>query len=646
MAKEKLLVATRDNNIIVIDLEYQNSVEKARKTLECKNFCENNDHIDIINMYNAYVNNPRTGSPFEEILKNIDGENTAFVNNEIAKFDYVKRPSDYESDLERNDFSSDVMQQNVVHFNYMIPNSVIPEMIKNLGYKIKATDELYNVRYDSQRREYFVENFSRRRATVYYATRKIEWARKHFKFPPQEYNQLQVMISDFNNARQINRDLDIFEFANRIRDEKKRSLFNLYATEVYHSEHRELSLLHELKHIKNSVFEDGISLKKDAKRLSVEDYYRLEVEDERSSYLSQAINAINKYLIKGDLNDFSMFDGECKWLVQRLKSLPEPSRQSLVMNYPEIIKGAFDTFNREHKKDYDEGQFKRNLLSKMDKISLSAQEDINHAEFYKIQSLFYNYKIYNPVTRQMEYKNLGRFIDSSMQVTITPNVYTEIIKPSKIKLNNRISEYEANVRRGSVNPNLIEEAKKLKRDNLRKPRYIAKVDDLEISELVNSPDTSESIPADKIDWSNNLCEYWKNFDGYSELERNNLEYRFKINNDIISYSAQNKVSVSRDAEYDTYIKMINEPSSKNRTIKFKDTLTKEQALKLYIACINNGRKVVGKIPTDLSQVDNLKNIPSSEVDKFKRLMGSTSQSRNSQRSSASTIPISRRLNCR
>ena len=61
-----------------------------------------------------------------------------------------------------------------------------------------------------------------------------------------------------------------------------------------------------------------------------------------------------------------------------------------------------------------------------------------------------------------------------------------------------------------------------------------------------------------------------------------------------------------------------------------DTLSREQALTLYIACINYGRKPVGAVPTDLSGIENLQGIPPEEMNRFRHRQqnnGSQHQSR-------------------
>ena len=75
------------------------------------------------------------------------------------------------------------------------------------------------------------------------------------------------------------------------------------------------------------------------------------------------------------------------------------------------------------------------------------------------------------------------------------------------------------------------------------------------------------------------------------------------------------MNLNKDAEYNAYIKLLQEPSNKNKPIIFKDTLTKEQALKLYVACVVNKRQMKGNLPTDFTLLKNMKDIPAADLQK-------------------------------
>ena len=69
---------------------------------------------------------------------------------------------------------------------------------------------------------------------------------------------------------------------------------------------------------------------------------------------------------------------------------------------------------------------------------------------------------------------------------------------------------------------------------------------------------------------------------------------------------------------------------KNNTIEFASTLSKEQALMLYVACVNYGRKMSGCVPKDLSGINKLKGVPSAELNKFNHRTGNNSTQQSAQ----------------
>ena len=88
--------------------------------------------------------------------------------------------------------------------------------------------------------------------------------------------------------------------------------------------------------------------------------------------------------------------------------------------------------------------------------------------------------------------------------------------------------------------------------------------------------------------------------------------------------------------------MLKEPSNRAAPVEFLDTLSREQKLMLYIACVNNGRRMVGKVPTDLSGIERLQGIPEAEMNRFRyRQQSSNSgQPSQSQQTSEQRQPVS------
>lgn len=627
MSKETMLLATADNHVIAVELEYYNNAEKSRKMRLYEHYCENLNYHDFYQMFNNFARSNSYGSALEkEFFLQVDSQNTDFLNREITGYDFVKSPQLYENNVIANNYPSNIAAKaNTVHFDNHVDDDDIPQLIKNLGYKIEPEDNVYDVRYNAAIQQYEAVGLKRRRASVNVSKKRVKLIRNHFTFQPAEYALLQRLLSDWNNQRHTNPNLTIGKFCKTISDAKERSLFTVYAMEQTNVNHRILLLRHELTHVKNSALQAGFGLKKEAKRLSVEDYYRLQVEDERSAYLSQVVNAANIYLKNGNPQDFTMFDGESGSLVAALKKMPESSRFSYVSNPENLIDTAFNSFAKNHRNEYDSLQFVNNMKLEMQRIPMSAEYDATREEFFKRRSLYYRYQLYNPQSGNYEYKNFTPFINSSREVYLSQDNITNIIEPCRQIVTRRLAEFNRDKSRGEINPMLVEEAKALMRDNLHKSRLINNINGIEVSDLADDNRQPVSQPAQQprnpTVWSRGLEAYWSKFEGYKEIANTEREYSFSIKEGTIKYTEQSKVQVSKDAQYDAYVKLLQEPSNKSKPIIFKDTLTEEQALKLYVACVNSNRIMKGAVPRDLKKLSSLRDIPAADLQRCVQAIG-------------------------
>lgn len=622
MTTENLLVKTKDNNVIVLSVTYANAAEKMRLIKQCERYCQGVDYKD----FNA-DNLPDFGVKF-------DKSNTDFLREEISGYHHKRQPEQFVNKLKDNNFPPKVKKPNVQHFDTRLPDSLFSGMIKNIGYHVIPRDEIYQVRYNAATNKYEAVDFKIGRAQVSHGEKEITIIRNHFEFAPEDFAKLQTLIADFKAARSANPNLSLSDYALSISDYKDRSLFNIYAKEQGNVNHLDSTVEHELKHIKNAVFKDGLGLKNDYKLMSVDNMYRICVENERSAYLNQLLFCINKYLKQGNYNDFSMFDGESSNFVNHMKGLKtEKERLEYATNMPVLVKNMLKQFNDSHKAYYDKNQFAGNLNCFVKTEPVSAQRDIDGAIFRKIRSLCYNYMIYNPATGKEESVNLAKYITPDLEVEISEENREKLIKPAQNELQKRIDDYVSARDNREINVNLVAPAKALMRSGMLSDSYINEVDGFNIGRLFEEPGTASpdlpeteapKIPDDKAFWSDDLQKYWSKVDGYSEIAKNNYEYTFKINEARVSYSDRNHVNVSANADFALYVKLLKEPGSKNNVIEFAPTLTKEQALMLYIACTNYGRKMSGQIPTDLSGIDDLKGIPPEEMNKFNHRRNPTS----------------------
>lgn len=612
MATESLLVKTRDNRVIVFNINYDSAQERQRLVYQCEKTCNNNDYADI---------------DFESLNfpgVELDSENTDLLHENIAGYQYVRQPEKFFNEVKETNIPTEMNKPNVLHLDYDVSDDIFPEIIKNIGFAVKPDDKIYQVVFDKNTGCYVKKNFNARRAYVRHDSKELFVCRKHLEFAPKDYQRLQQMIADFKRKKILNPKLTPAEYSqNNIRDIKDHNLFDIYATEQTIADNISSIINHETHHVKNEIFRKGLSLKDSHRRMSVEDLYRIEVEDERSAYLGELIYSLNRYLKNGDYDDFSMFKGNTFAFGEKLKSQTD-YQQRLIMStdYNEIIGYVFDLFQKKYRDLYDKTQFKRNLLEYVNFEQLNAPLDTEREYFKQIRSLYYNYNIYNPDTQKMENINLSKYITEDMEVDIPSEVKKCTIIPAKKILAKRIKEFTKKRDKGKINPDFIAVAKRLMRGALHSNTYINCVDGFMISDLqeeLKDSGNSKDIPNDKADWSDGLESYWSKIDGYKEIAKNNEEYSFMINDTQLRYKDQNHVDVSC-ADFDVYVKVLKEPSVKNKVIEFDDTLSKEEALTLYIACINNGRNMKGAVPKDLSGINKLKGIPLEEMNKFKHRM--------------------------
>ena len=617
MTTESLLVKTKDNNVIAFSITFNNMAEKFRLIKQCENYCHHTNYKDF---------DPKKVGLSEIVF---DESNTTFLKREILGYPYKRCPENFVNEMKNNNYPPKLKKPGVLHFDIRLSDDFFPSMIKNTGYHIKPHDELYQVRFNKSSHKYEIVDFKICRAQVSHDDKRITITRNHFEFSHDAFTKLQIILGNFRAAQRANPKLSMMNFASSITDSANRSLFEIYAREQANIDHLDSTISHELKHVKNSIFIHGIKLKDDYKQLSVDNMYRVCVENERSAYLEQLIHCVNTYLKAGNYDDFSMFDGESKWCVKELKSLrTKEERMAFLSNHSLFVEKSLQQFSSMHKKYYDDNQFESNLRYMVETEPLSVSKDADGEIFRRIRSLFYHYMIYNPKTGKEESISLSKYITPDLEVEISDEIRKRMVDRARENLQKDEEEFINNKNEKNINIDLLIPAKSLIRGAMLSSSNINEIDGIDVGRLPEGrlPERTDTapIPDDKASWSDDLQKYWSKIDGYKEIAKNNREYSFEINQSRVTYTDKNHVNVGSNADFELYVKLLKEPSSKNNVIKFAPTLSKEQALMLYIACTNYGRKMSGQVPTDLSGIDKLTGIPAAEMNKFKhRTAGSS-----------------------
>lgn len=622
MPAQKIMFHTKDNGLIVADVDWS-AYNESRQRAELnrwQHYFLQYDYSEI----SQKTQNPDSIPDSElDFFSAIDSNNTNFIGKYAGSFNYAKNRTAYGNYVEPANFASEVMKPHTLHFDHLLSEEDIPEFVKNLGFQIIPVEREENIDVDAPD---FDDEYVKQivRMQVNSGNRKIQIYRYHYTFPPADYARLRRLINDYENQTPKP---DIIEYRDSITNFRERKLFSIYAKEKNYLQHNKTMAFHEFHHIKNRMVFWGIFLKDNAKRLTPENSYRLEVENERSAYLAETVECINRYLKGGNLDDYSAFDNFSEDLADDLKTMTNAQKVAYLTDMNKVVAYALKQFQDKKHNFYDENQFADGTKISMCSQPFDLPEDVSGEQFRLMRSAYYSIAVYNPATGRTETRNLSRYISPEDEVQITADNMAKIIEPAKSAYNTRKQEFITDSSAAGVDASLLDEARAAMRRSMRTPHVISEAQTINVADLVegkpltdeHTPAPSPRIPDDKSDWSDDLQKYWSHFEGYKEKAKNNVEYSFSIKNQAVKYTSPDKVNMGKTCHYEMYKRLVEEPSNAKKTVRFENTLSEEQALMLYVACVNSGRKMRGNIPTDLSKIETLITIPQAERDKFKAL---------------------------
>lgn len=596
----KMMFRTKDNRIVIMDMPADGTMLRA-KSIEYKNYFAQHNYSDSLRA---------------DYASNFDEKNSEFVNEQVHSFSYQKQPEKYHNTTDDSTIPVGTAML-LPGTSYAVSDVDIPAEVKNLGYTIEPYDVEWKIKLEGD--EYKLYNkkdntpYNPTRASVDSGKRCITVWRHHYDMDSDTLRSLLSLIDRFQRSGQTGQ-----QFGATLSG-KEKSLFKLYDDEKTWNETLKLTLHHEFKHIKNQMFIDTVYLNRADKRLSVNDTYRLEVEDERSASLSSLINEINEYLKRGQWDNLDCFKHEdSKWLVERLQNMPVDQRKNFLQKPANYVNEAAVKWLEYHQEDYDANQFGAHyedgknrsgtVIDLINKTPMNLPEDEQDlsATYKKIRKQLYHFAVYNPDTGKFEQKYLDKYIDDSLDV-ISEDARTSIIPAAQTRLNERQQKYDQKISAGA-DASLIEPARKFMRQGVSSAQCVAP-ENLYIESLDADYIARQGISCENAGWSNHLQSYYQHQSNYTEIAKNDEEYVFKLGNDVVRYTDKSTLAVNQNAQFATYMQVLAEPSNKNTTINFMPNLSNEQALMLYAACIACGRKMRGNVPTDLSGLDRLQGIP-------------------------------------
>lgn len=609
---QKILFFTKDGYLIAADIDFSGYSE-SRKKIELEKYRYYFSQHEYNEISYKYENLGTVADADKQYIEAFDAKNSRMLMKNVQPFNYVKNPENYSNELSKNTYPPEFDKENTIHFDYSIKNEDIDEFVKQLGFKIVAEDDGYEIN------DVYKPNINMKAAFVDVSARKITFIRNHFTFSDKDYQRLMLRIQKYNLKKQKDPNLDIMDYKNTINDEYERTLFDIYAQEEKYAQTMASFVRHEIHHIKNKMIFDGAYCKEEAKRLQAKDLYILSIEDERSAYLTGTINCLNKYLQSQNLNDFSMFDSESQWLKQKLLELPKEQRLAYATNMGNIVGGSLENFKQKHRKYYDENQVKSEVMVNASKMPSDIKEDEDREFFKMLRSAYYSIEVYDPTTKKMKVKSLAEYITADNEIEPNQDNLTKIIEPARQKIEKRTDDFQTQY--ADCDKSLLKAARRMQRLHISDPMVVSDVQTFNVSSLYEKNTQNKQSAENKDNnWSAVLKEYWRQFPQYETVCDNANQYKFKISDGSASYTSANDVHLADNCKFGFYKKLLEEPSNKYKVVNFENTLSEEQKIMLYVACINSGRKVKGNVPTDFSMVEHMDSIPLAQKNKFFAIM--------------------------
>lgn len=227
-------------------------------------------------------------------------------------------------------------------------------------------------------------------------------------------------------------------------------------------EEKNLTLVHELKHIKNNLLVTHRMLRDDYHALSAENMYKQRIEDERTASIAELIYAINKYQKCGNYKDFSAFMGYFDWIANDINGKNEKEIQSYFKDIPAIVNKHLHYWTKSVLKDYSESAIEdATYYAKLNSLAL---DDVDDKEYDMQRSLMYTFNIYNPETKKEEIVNLAKYVD--VDIPISESVQKGYIEPFMDVRKNVQNEYQKNNHK--IKFSLVKYYKKMCLKNIKK----------------------------------------------------------------------------------------------------------------------------------------------------------------------------------
>lgn len=451
----------------------------------------------------------------------VDYFNSAMLDVEVPSRSVNFSNLQYSSNLNK-ELPCNLDTPNIKHINHsqLIQDDEVPNIIKNLGLSLRKENVYTHMEWNEKEQDVILRDENGEETSFSNLgianDSEIVLYDEILCLSNKDYKTINSIISAINNKATSETSASIL---------KKLPIGDilLYAKYTKYKNNclsRKKVIFHELKHIKSQLLVENRELKPNSKRLSVEDIYRINVEDERSAYLEETMSSISQYLQKGKYEDFSMFTKEDSWLVKTLKQQSPQNIEEKLCDYNYIVNETLKNWDNDYASKYHAPMIEH-CTYQARSCPLSKEEDKNRSEFFLQRSIMYSTQVFNPKTKKHEIKDLSKFIKNDIE--IDNKVVEDIINPCKKIIKNRKKDRNDSKDIGEVDEAIIVEARDMSRKYftkcaIRQKAYNTLENDLPedvVSRLNNLKDKVTSKPQEIDNYDSRTVNKAKLTNGFS-----------------------------------------------------------------------------------------------------------------------------------
>ncbi len=300
----------------------------------------------------------------------------------------------------------------VALFDYKpVPDNEIPPMMKKLNYTIEADirdmylelDQDGNLDYFDKDRKIINKNDDYLGGSAYADSESLLM---NFKMPRYLFKK-----EDFKKYLDIKNKIKNNPDYLKTLPYREQNLYLIISQAHAKQKHKHSAFIHECKHFKNHFLRDRRQIKEGTPKLSCEDIYRINVEDERSAEVAVLIEAVNNYFKNNNDDLLNTVRHDNPWLDNLLKGKTTEEIKSILSDHTLLINSSIKNWNKNYTAQYNM-QFE-NLCLQHAQSYTSRPDDVNHEEYNRQRSLFYSFEVYNP---QTETKDLSKLITVDVDI--------------------------------------------------------------------------------------------------------------------------------------------------------------------------------------------------------------------------------------